>query len=760
MKNDKIIKPIALFGALHVAVFAATMSADAVQIVPGDYSHTLYIAFPGYKGSTTLANFPVLVRLSPGLNGFKYSNCKLENGGDLRFADSDGNLLASEIDTWDVSGTSLIWVKVPTFNKNTVIKAYYGCSNPPAVDPKEVWSADYMAVWHMNDAGKSMTDSTNGGETLSEVNNAGNVDSILSGQSGLCGNAVKFATASDNTGGLATTDLRYKTAGATDLTVEFWSYQDSFDPTNLPYSVYYMREVATTGTKTIWQTYGIQSTSGGMPGKTAVRVSLADGTTKNQSSDMLYPLRGEWTYQYFRIANTTRFYQGLNRRPAVDSATFATGVTNHSGNSTLYIGNQGKSTAAFPGKIDEVRISSVARSDDWMNATYDMIKDDAFVNYCGAENDWDKYAYKFSVSFSEYDGETELTNFPALLRLSEYDEVSGSGIRGFRYADFMKKNGNDLRFADASGNMLPSEVEIWITNGESIVWVSVPKLTPNGENKITAYYGHLLAPQVDSISVWTNGYVAVWHMNGDGAGLTDSTCGGISLAEHSNNAGKNLFGQVGIAGAAVGFDHDGLHRGGLETSDQRYRLAGRNAFTLELWAWQDTYDPGQLDHVMTYLAESRLSPSQSAYALRDMNSGSGAKGRTQFAFTDGELKNDGTVNMHYLGASDGVPARGQWNYQVVRYDGAQYVHELNAVSKHSLNYNAITNMAGTTLFVGNGSRDGAYAYSGKIDEIRISSEPRSDDWIQATYDTINDNAKFTTYGVVRNQKKGFIILVR
>ena len=47
-----------------------------------------------------------------------------------------------------------------------------------------------------------------------------------------------------------------------------------------------------------------------------------------------------------------------------------------------------------------------------------------------------------------------------------------------------------------------------------------------------------------------------------------------------------------------------------------------------------------------------------------------------------------------------------------------------------------------------------------LDEIRISSVARSDDWIQATYDTIKENDKFTTYGVASENVKGFWLIIR
>ena len=47
-----------------------------------DYSKAVQVKFSGYSGSE-LANFPVLVKLSTAISGFKYSDFALPNGGDL-----------------------------------------------------------------------------------------------------------------------------------------------------------------------------------------------------------------------------------------------------------------------------------------------------------------------------------------------------------------------------------------------------------------------------------------------------------------------------------------------------------------------------------------------------------------------------------------------------------------------------------------------------------------------------------------------------
>jgi hypothetical protein len=334
---------------------------------PSSFAHSFNVSFAGYSGGETLTDFPALVRISPAIDGFSYSDFALPNGGDLRFFDAKGNLLSHEIEAWNLGGESTVWVKVPSLNAATVIKAAYGCDEPPANDPADVWSNGFVGVWHMGEATLPMKDSVNGGTSLTE-NQTG---ATLPGQPGVVGDAIAFDKLSSHKGCLQTTDQRYKTSGRTDYTVEFWSYQDSFDPTNLPYSTTCMLEK---GSSTIWRAYNTKTTTYGANGKTVVTVYLEDGTTDNPSTGYTCPKRAEWTYQNFRLADTTRFYQGLNRNPTIYSKSYSVRLTNDTANTTLFIGNSSSgSTGAFPGMIDEVRISSVARSDDWMRATYDTM---------------------------------------------------------------------------------------------------------------------------------------------------------------------------------------------------------------------------------------------------------------------------------------------------------------------------------------------------------------------------------------------------
>ena len=76
------------------------------------YDKTLAITVTGVPSGVTLADFPLLVRLSESaISGFSYQDFQGTGGSDLRFETADGTGLAYDVDTWDENGESLVWVK-------------------------------------------------------------------------------------------------------------------------------------------------------------------------------------------------------------------------------------------------------------------------------------------------------------------------------------------------------------------------------------------------------------------------------------------------------------------------------------------------------------------------------------------------------------------------------------------------------------------------------------------------------------------------
>ena len=91
------------------------------------YARRMAITVDGYAGNETLADVPVLVRLSSALEGFDYNDfASPSNGADLAFFDANERRLAYEIDEWHTNGTSLVWVKLPELKKGTRFTAAWG----------------------------------------------------------------------------------------------------------------------------------------------------------------------------------------------------------------------------------------------------------------------------------------------------------------------------------------------------------------------------------------------------------------------------------------------------------------------------------------------------------------------------------------------------------------------------------------------------------------------------------------------------------
>ena len=99
-------------------------------------------------------DFPLLVRLDKDF--FDFSQAKA-NGEDIRFTNSDGTHMAYQIEQWDTkTGTASIWVRIPMIRGNARQKIYMHWGNRAAESESngmDVFneSNGYCSVFHMND---------------------------------------------------------------------------------------------------------------------------------------------------------------------------------------------------------------------------------------------------------------------------------------------------------------------------------------------------------------------------------------------------------------------------------------------------------------------------------------------------------------------------------------------------------------------------------------------------------------------------------
>ncbi|MEM7391495.1 MAG: DUF2341 domain-containing protein, partial [Verrucomicrobiota bacterium] len=328
---------------------------QASALDPLDFNHRMKITFTNYTAGETLVNFPALVRFDAGTSNF-YSGLASSSGGDLRFADeTQTNALNFEIESFDTNGVSFVWVQVPALTAGSCIYAYWGhlnATNLPAYTTNgAVWTEGYMGVWHLHDTNAlgRFTDSTANGRDGANLGTT-NVPGLAADARGFDGTAAFIDTEQSFLSGLGMFTLSVFANGIfSDARRGFVGQNDAL-------------EYGPNGTVSIWTERG-----GGL---------LAGPAVPNS------------TWHQFVVAG-----DGSAKRMYVDGVEAASGagVTADYGDSgaQVHIGGGGVWDGGgnfFNGSLDEVRISSVARSSNWNWAVWNnMMSNDAFNGYGPAE---------------------------------------------------------------------------------------------------------------------------------------------------------------------------------------------------------------------------------------------------------------------------------------------------------------------------------------------------------------------------------------
>lgn len=330
--------------------------------VPADWYDAQFltrkkITFANAASTENLTNFPVKVTF----NSSNIDYTKTKNAGeDIRFTDSDGRtLLSHEIERWNEAGNSEVWVKVPQIDagSNTdYIYVYY--NNSTAADGQnraDVWSNNYRSVWHLSEsptgASPQFKDSTSN-------NNHGTAQGgMTSGQSiaGVIGNGVQLDGSNDY---ISTASL---INNPQNLTIETWFHTSSAAGRKI---VGFER--SQTGSSTNYDRHLWIGTDGILrSGANDGTADIAMGTATRHNST--------WHYAAATIDdanNNLRLYENgtLSRTIANNNAEIFNGYW-RIGAFRLGGWPQG-GDGYFPGRVDEVRISSAVRSASWINAQY------------------------------------------------------------------------------------------------------------------------------------------------------------------------------------------------------------------------------------------------------------------------------------------------------------------------------------------------------------------------------------------------------
>ena len=103
-----------------VSVLAA-LAARADSVTPTDFAKTFTVTVPAGFADAPLADFPLLVRLGSGIQGFDYADFR-QNGADILVTDTEDHPLPIELENWDTNGESRLW-RTPPWTRSTACGA-------------------------------------------------------------------------------------------------------------------------------------------------------------------------------------------------------------------------------------------------------------------------------------------------------------------------------------------------------------------------------------------------------------------------------------------------------------------------------------------------------------------------------------------------------------------------------------------------------------------------------------------------------------
>ena len=330
----------------------------------------------------------------------------------------------------------------------------------------------------------------------------------------------------------------------------------------------------------------------------------------------------------------------------------------------------------------------------------------------------DSWRYRMKITFSGYAGSEVLTNFPALVVLSN------NAALNFNYSQFESAAGWDLRFADSNETVLLAyEIEEWDTADISYVWVRVPRIESNTDY-IWMYWGDPDAatqqPYTTNGTVWSEQYEAVWHMTE--TSVSDSTA---NDNDSTGTSGTPTLTQSGCIGPAVAF-------GAGDQIDASLSPA-TNLLTVSAWVRHSTL-PNALEKYLSL--------------------GSGVA----------EIRHDYAETLHFRLKTGGVDRdlreyatleAGTWTFVAGTWDGTNQRLYKNGTQVQSATPSGTASNATSAAI-----SDTTYEMNGLLDEMRVSRTARSAAWLQAEYSNQVPNSTFLTYDPARDRGGGAVFRFR
>ncbi len=405
------------------------------------------------------------------------------------------------------------------------------------------------------------------------------------------------------------------------------------------------------------------------------------------------------------------------------------------------------------------------------------------VEMSGGGDWWDEsWDYRAPLSFSNENFDEDLSNFPIYVSIEDTSFTKS------------QKNGNDICFISGDHKTkLDHEIEYFDSNtGKLIAWVKIPQINSETETKIYIYYGNSnCKDQQSPVNVWSNDYILVHHFKESNGEIVDST----TYSNVGTTQGSGVKSIQGKIGNAVKLDSNDNYIS-ITNSDSIRNID--NSLTVEGWFMLDSiksYIPTpiiekgeRLPADLNYdgivnakdfsLIQSHFLNSdnkgqiyESPYPLWDINN-DGWTDILDFGVYTGQFGQQSPVWAVYIleeklifsssGLQNEIKSKrsfteediGEWIHFTIIFDGENSYIYINGELDNSIKNAGSIDEILTDLKIGRsnninylGTSDQLpYYFNGKLDEIRLSDNPKDQIWISITHINQNNPGIFYTIG--------------
>jgi hypothetical protein len=370
-----------------VAVFSFhTKPAHAVSWYSASWPYrqaiTINHSLVSNASGTTLTNFPVLISLASDTNLSSFAS---STGNDILFTSADGvTKLSHEVESYSSSTGQLVaWVNIPSLTPatNTIVYMYFGNSTATSSQQNVTgtWNSNFAGVYHFPSTVGWENDSTaNANNVTLNNNNIPTPDVTGEVGSGILMNFNKALQAPSSTSLNITGPL----------TLEGWIYFGSSTVvSNINNSLVY-GDSSNNNNDIAYQLALFGNGNG------TVNIRTSDGVGGNlypsYSTDYVATLATSTWYHVVTTYTGTQWLLYLNGTlvNSVNSTTTPPGLTGPFDIGGSSSGGNLSFSGSVPATIDEIRISSVARSTDWINTEYNNESNPSiFESFGGLQTD-------------------------------------------------------------------------------------------------------------------------------------------------------------------------------------------------------------------------------------------------------------------------------------------------------------------------------------------------------------------------------------